>query len=194
MLSRSNTANPSLRKRGGEHHAPSSYDKSKGTLLGGSWVVICRVISPLIWIVTLLMTPLITTHEPPSKLLPRFCRTSHLSRTFTAASVSRFRLFGRRHLPHLWVFWCGGGGGGAWGALRVGPGGCRRRCSTGHGFSASAGVHGWSGVRCCRWVRFEASYTKRITFLRFGSCCSPCKRTLHIRGLGRPRTPVSFFT
>ena len=38
-------------------------------LLGGSWVVISRVISPLIWvisIVTLLITLLITTHEPPS--------------------------------------------------------------------------------------------------------------------------------
>ena len=36
---------------------------------GGSWVVISGVISPLIWhitIVTLLVTPLITTHEPPS--------------------------------------------------------------------------------------------------------------------------------
>ena len=35
-------------------------------LLGGSWVVISRVMSPLIGIVTLLITPLITTHEPPS--------------------------------------------------------------------------------------------------------------------------------
>ena len=38
-------------------------------LLGGSWLVISRVISPLIGvitIVTLLITPLITTHEPPS--------------------------------------------------------------------------------------------------------------------------------
>ena len=37
--------------------------------LGYSWVVISRVISPLIWaisIVTLLITPLITTHEPLS--------------------------------------------------------------------------------------------------------------------------------
>ena len=44
---------------------------SKGfTLLGGSWVVISGVISPLIWaiiIVTLPMTPLITAHEPPSR-------------------------------------------------------------------------------------------------------------------------------
>ena len=42
---------------------------SLGRLLGGSWVVISRVISPLIGviIVTLLITPLITTHEPPSK-------------------------------------------------------------------------------------------------------------------------------
>ena len=38
-------------------------------LLGGSWVVIRGVISLLIWViimVTLLITPLITTHEPPS--------------------------------------------------------------------------------------------------------------------------------
>ena len=42
-------------------------------VLGGSWVVINGVISPLIWrvitIVTLLITPLITTHEPPSGLV-----------------------------------------------------------------------------------------------------------------------------
>ena len=39
-------------------------------ILGGSWVVIGRVISPLIWVITivaLLITPLITTHEPPSR-------------------------------------------------------------------------------------------------------------------------------
>ena len=38
-------------------------------LLGGSWVVISGVISPLIWVITiltLLMTPLITPQEPPS--------------------------------------------------------------------------------------------------------------------------------
>ena len=39
-------------------------------VLGGSWVAISGVTSPLIWlisIVTLLITPLIVTHEPPSK-------------------------------------------------------------------------------------------------------------------------------
>ena len=39
-------------------------------LLGGSWVVIRGVISPLvcvITIVTLLITPLRTTHAPPSR-------------------------------------------------------------------------------------------------------------------------------
>ena len=39
------------------------------TLLGGSWVVISRVINPLIWVIiiaTQLRTPLVTTHEPPS--------------------------------------------------------------------------------------------------------------------------------
>ena len=42
--------------------------------VGGSWVVISGVISSLVWliiIVTLLITPLITTHEPPSKLQQR---------------------------------------------------------------------------------------------------------------------------
>ena len=41
--------------------------------LGGSWVVISRLISPFIWvitIVTLSITPLITTHEPPRSLHP----------------------------------------------------------------------------------------------------------------------------
>ena len=45
-------------------------DVSVKGLLGGSWVVISGVISPLIWvitIVTLLIGPLITTHEPPSR-------------------------------------------------------------------------------------------------------------------------------
>ena len=40
------------------------------TVLGGSWVVINGVNIPLIWLiitVTLLITPLITTHEPPSR-------------------------------------------------------------------------------------------------------------------------------
>ena len=39
--------------------------------LGGSWVVISGVVSPLIWVitlVTLLSTPVITTHEPPSRV------------------------------------------------------------------------------------------------------------------------------
>ena len=41
-------------------------------VLGGSWVVKSEVISPLTWvisIVTLLITLLITTHEPPSSQL-----------------------------------------------------------------------------------------------------------------------------
>ena len=39
-------------------------------VLGGSWVVLNGVISPLIWViltVTLLITPVITTHAPPSR-------------------------------------------------------------------------------------------------------------------------------
>ena len=42
-------------------------------LLGGSWAVISGVISPLIWaisMVALLITTLITTHEPPSRAYP----------------------------------------------------------------------------------------------------------------------------
>ena len=38
-------------------------------MLGGSWVVISGVISHPIWVITivsLLIPPLITTHEPPS--------------------------------------------------------------------------------------------------------------------------------
>ena len=41
-------------------------------VLGGSWLVISGVLSPLIWvisIVTLLITLSITTREPPSKAL-----------------------------------------------------------------------------------------------------------------------------
>ena len=40
-------------------------------ILEGSWVVISGVVSSLIWVrtvVALLTTPLITTHEPPSRL------------------------------------------------------------------------------------------------------------------------------
>ena len=41
------------------------------SVLGGSWVVISIAISPLMWVITiviLLITPLITTHEPPSSM------------------------------------------------------------------------------------------------------------------------------
>ena len=46
----------------------------RGRLLGGSWVVRGRVISPRIWVIAiliLLITPLVTTHEPPSSKLGR---------------------------------------------------------------------------------------------------------------------------
>ena len=59
----------------------------KGTLLGGSWVVISRVISPLIWvisIVTLLLTLLITTHEPPSKRRSKTRDVSDVEAPFAA--------------------------------------------------------------------------------------------------------------
>ena len=41
-------------------------------VVGGSWEVISGVISTLIWVITiatLLITPLITTHEPPSRAI-----------------------------------------------------------------------------------------------------------------------------
>ena len=47
---------------------PGTKPRSR-TLLGGSWVVISGVLCPLIWVIiidTLLVTPLITTDEPPS--------------------------------------------------------------------------------------------------------------------------------
>ena len=48
--------------------------------LGITWrfVVIAGIITPLIWVITtvsLLLTPLITTHEPPSKGGPGLRRT-----------------------------------------------------------------------------------------------------------------------
>ena len=68
------------------------------TVLGGSWVVISGVLSPLIWvitIVTLLITPLITTHEPPSSAYPGIsqpCRGR--SRHFWLELVIAWRFMG----------------------------------------------------------------------------------------------------
>ena len=53
--------------------------RSRNTILGGSWVVISEVISPLIWvigIVTLLITLLTTTFDPPSR--PGWEEASHI--------------------------------------------------------------------------------------------------------------------
>ena len=54
-----------------------SFGEILRVLLGGSWVVISGVLTPLIWaispliwvisIITLLITPLITSHEPLSR-------------------------------------------------------------------------------------------------------------------------------
>ena len=57
-------------------------------LLGGSWVVISRVLSPrirVISIVSLLITPLIPTHEPPS-------RRAHRETTFRTPKKTGPRL------------------------------------------------------------------------------------------------------
>ena len=56
--------------RAGRHRARPGCSLGVA-VLGGTWGVISRVISPLIWviiIVTLLITPLITAHEPPSRV------------------------------------------------------------------------------------------------------------------------------
>ena len=52
----------------GRGHAHSITQGKFQTLLGGSWVVISRVISPLIWAIIVVTLPIIlkTTHEPPS--------------------------------------------------------------------------------------------------------------------------------
>ena len=52
-------------------HSVRKPGEGGSNLLGGSWVVISGVISPLIWVIiiaTPLITPLITTHEPPSRV------------------------------------------------------------------------------------------------------------------------------
>ena len=56
------------------HSILKGFDMAKvqRRLLGGSWVVISGVLSPLIWliiirIVTLMIAPFISTHEPPSR-------------------------------------------------------------------------------------------------------------------------------
>ena len=69
ILSSANTPRPQTLSPKSSAGAPGPRSEKVGRLLGGSWVVISGVISPLIWIittVTLLVTPLITTHEPPS--------------------------------------------------------------------------------------------------------------------------------
>ena len=75
-------------------------------LLGGSWVVISGVIRPLIWvisIVTLLITLLITTHEPSSKIPKRAQRlASHRSPSSPSAAGCRELWLGLR------VFWVRG--------------------------------------------------------------------------------------
>ena len=40
----------------------------RGSLLGGSWVVISRVISRVPIVIAYVITPLITTQEPPSRM------------------------------------------------------------------------------------------------------------------------------
>ena len=55
-------------------------------ILGGSWVVISGVMSPLTWaisIVTLVITLLITTHEPPS----RWLKLVHVNPRFRGSEV-----------------------------------------------------------------------------------------------------------
>ena len=70
-------------------------NKHHHCLLGGSWLVISGVISPLTWVislVTLLITPRITTHELPSRMSPvasqaPVCQTTHAC---SASAAQRF--------------------------------------------------------------------------------------------------------
>ena len=68
--------NHALQSRISEKNQPWVQDLGKGcrvdlgSLLGGSCVIIGRVISPLVWVISiavLLITLLTTTDEPPSK-------------------------------------------------------------------------------------------------------------------------------
>ena len=74
MLSTQTTLNPKLRLPSpGKPLKPWAFRglEMLGVLLGGSWVVISGGISPQMWvifIVALLITPLIATHEPPSRV------------------------------------------------------------------------------------------------------------------------------
>ena len=59
-----------MRARSGGRLLKKGLGLVKARLLGGSWVVISGVISPRIWVisvVTPLIAPLATTHEPPSR-------------------------------------------------------------------------------------------------------------------------------
>ena len=60
---------------------PKPLTSNLETLLGGSRVVLSRAISPLIWVITivvLLIVPLMTTHETPSRpLSPSTFKTLH---------------------------------------------------------------------------------------------------------------------
>ena len=82
------------------------------TLLGGSWVVIHGIISPLIQIiniVTLLITSLRTTHEPPSRRNSR--SLGHVVQVLNLPSATP----SHRDGPGLWGFqYFGGLGFGVW--------------------------------------------------------------------------------
>ena len=75
-------------------------------LLGGSWVVISGVISPLVWvvsIVTLLITLLITTHEPPSMNLSLSFRSLGIAALLlwqTLSRVSRYVFYINKQDQH----------------------------------------------------------------------------------------------
>ena len=76
-----------------------------GLLLGGSWVFINSIISPLrsvLIMVTLLITPLVSTHEPPSRVLHGLgCRVLEWFRVVEGLGVKGFGGFG------FWVVYVG---------------------------------------------------------------------------------------
>ena len=91
-------------------YEPSFLSKALGAwggLRGGSWVVIHGVISPLTWdmtLVALLITPLRTTHEPPSRVCKeppsRVCKDKKFGHVFWLTHASPSILYCRKLTPN----------------------------------------------------------------------------------------------
>ena len=100
MWTPGSTLQPTVRFCGpAEAHTSRQLPGRRGlepSLLGGSWVVISGVISPLIWVITIVTLPktlLITTHEPPSLSVSSIQR---LYRADPGLGAGSFRVSGFR--------------------------------------------------------------------------------------------------